>query len=311
MQKSITQPTQPYSAAALDPYLVKLRKGCHTGLSADSVEAIAKKRDEVNAAILASNVGATYPHQHDAVRRIADEFGLNRQQPLAFFIFGAAWIGRGAVPTADSLRLHVSGGAGSGKSYVLKAIKALVDCPALSGVVRPGGLLTVAFQGKQAASVGGATVHSVADVPRGDKSKDGLLDNTDGQSTLDEGKAARWRNKEVLAIEKVSMVPCKLMGYLQKSAASVRPSWASLPYAGMICVTFGDLDQVILSCNGVCLRNFDTLPTVSNLTLAHRLYNFFASLPSHTYVRPFLLFAGSWNLFLKNQLCSALPTRPS
>ncbi|CAM9864475.1 unnamed protein product, partial [Laminaria digitata] len=54
----------------------------------------------------------------------------------------------------------VSGGAGSGKSCVLRPIVTLIDCPALKGVVHPGRLLTVAFQGKQAASVGGATIHS-------------------------------------------------------------------------------------------------------------------------------------------------------
>ncbi|CAN0577107.1 unnamed protein product, partial [Laminaria digitata] len=117
-------------------------------------------------------VGRSYCQQHDAIRRIADVFGLNCEQRLAFFIFGAAWLARASVATADALRLHVSGRAGSGKSYVLRAIVALIDCPALQGVVHPGQLLTVAFQGKQAASVGGATIHSVTDVPRGDKSKD-------------------------------------------------------------------------------------------------------------------------------------------
>ena len=237
-------PSVPYSSAALDPYLLELRSRSESGLSAEKIAAMDSRRKATNAAVAASDIGQTYPAQHDAVKRIADEFGLNRKQRLAFFIFGAAWIARGAVPTADSLRLHVSGGAGSGKSWVLSAVLALIECKALSGTVRPGKLLTVAFQGKQASSVGGATVHSVADIPRGDKQKDNLLDNTEGQSPLDAAKAARWRGVEVLAIEEVSMVSCKLLGHLHKAAAYVRPSWSSLPFAGLIVITFGDLNQV-------------------------------------------------------------------
>ncbi|CAB1115015.1 unnamed protein product [Ectocarpus sp. CCAP 1310/34] len=158
-----------------------------------------KRREETNARVAESDVGPTYPQQHDTVRRIADELGLNRKQRLAFFLFGAAWIRRTASPTADALRLHVSGGAGSGNSCVLRAIKALIDCPALKGVVRPGRLLTLAFQGKQAACVGGNTVHSATDVPRTDKG--GTLDNTAGQSGLSDAKVVFWKNVAVLAIE--------------------------------------------------------------------------------------------------------------
>lgn len=233
-----------YDSAAMDPYLLSLRSQFETGKSTATKAAMDERRRATNASVAQTDVGRTSPQQHEAVRRIAEEFGLNRKQRLAFFIFGAAWIARTPTPTADALRLHVSGGAGSGKSYVLRAIVALIDCPALQGVVHPGRLLTVAFQGKQAACVGGKTVHSVTDVPRGDKGKGGALDNTDGQTVLSDEKAARWRNVAAIAIEEVSMVSCQLMGCIQKAAASVKPSAASLPYAGMICVTFGDLNQV-------------------------------------------------------------------
>ncbi|CAN0510351.1 unnamed protein product, partial [Scytosiphon promiscuus] len=114
----------------------------------------------------------------------------------------------------------------------------------LRRVVPPALFLAVAFQGKPAASVGGATFHSVTDVPRSDKGRDGALDNTDGQSLLSDEKAARWFNVGATAIEEVSMVSCQLIGCIQKAAASVRPSSANLPYACIICVTFGDLNQV-------------------------------------------------------------------
>lgn len=258
-----------------------------------------KRRNETNARVANTDVGRTYQQQHGVVRRIADEFGLNRKQRLAFLLFGAAWIGRNETSTGDALRLHVSGGAGSGKSYVLKAIKALIDCPGLKGVIPPGRVLTLAFQGKQAACVGGNTVHSATDVPRTDKG--GVLDNTNGQSLLSDTKAALWKNVAVLAIEEVSMVSRQLMGCIQKATASVRPSAASLPYAGMICVTFGDLNQVrhFASSHYRCMRYPKLRSPFSCLFVIHLSY-----LPTklHPTAAVFRVSAISFRLFQRSPL---------
>ena len=114
----------------------------------------------------------------------------------------------------DALRLYIGGGAGTGKSHVLRAIKAPIECPAVRSVAPAGRLLTVAFQGKQAASVGGTTVHSVCDpTPRSKKRWDeGTLSGSqDGQIHLPAKKAVHWEGAAVLAIEKVSMVSCELL----------------------------------------------------------------------------------------------------
>lgn len=181
-------------------------------------------RNTTNASAALTDVGRASSQQH-AVRRIADEFGLNRKQRLAFFLIGNAWTSRDGALKADSLRLHVPGGAGSEKSYVLKEIiVALIGCPALKGVVQPGRLPTIASQGKQAASVGGSTAYSTAYIPHRKKrgsSGDGALDNTDGQSALPEEKATKWLGADVIAIEEVSMVSCQLCGYINKAAATV------------------------------------------------------------------------------------------
>lgn len=244
-QPDPTPSSSRFNSAELNPYLVDLRTKYQAGLSEDVKAKMNARRDRTNEAVAGTDVGRASHQQHEAVRRIADEFGLNRKQRLAFFIFGAAWIARTATPTSEALRLHVSGGAGSGKSYVLKAIKALIDCPALKSAVLPGRLLTVAFQGKQACSVGGCTVHSVIKVPRRDKNKSrSTLDSTSDQDSLPPEKVARWLGVGAMAIEEISMVSCELLGKLQLAAAEVRPSCASLPFAGLICVTFGDLNQV-------------------------------------------------------------------
>lgn len=246
------EPTSPhapnsYDAESIDAYISDLRSKSESSLTDAAKERLNDRRKATNDRVATTDVGQTSRHQHDAVRRIAEEFGLNRKQRLAFFIFGNAWLARNGSPNPNALRLHISGGAGSGKSYVLKAIVALIECPALKGVVQPGGLLTVAFQGKQAASVGGTTVHSVCDaIVRREK---GTMDNTDGQTALSEKKAQRWAQLKdgAIAMEEISMISCQLQGKMQEAAASVRPSGASLPHAGFICVTLGDLNQVITS----------------------------------------------------------------
>ena len=142
-----------YNPAAMDPYIRDLRSKSQSGLTEEAKRRLNERRRATNERVAATDVGRASVHQHDAVNRIAEEFGLNRKQRLAFFIFGNAWMSRNGSPNPNALRMHVSGGAGSGKSYVLAAIDSLVHCPALKGVVQPGGLLTVAFQGKQAASL--------------------------------------------------------------------------------------------------------------------------------------------------------------
>ena len=122
------------------------------------------------------------------------------------------------------------------------------------------GLLTVAFQGKQAASVGGSTVHSVCDIGTHHK---GALDNTDGQAGLSARKSQRWAQlgDGVIAMEEISMISCNLLGKMQEAAASVRPSGAGLPHAGYICVTFGDLNQVCVSLSHVIHLRLQSAPT--------------------------------------------------
>eukprot|EP00752_Nemacystus_decipiens_P012803 g11338.t1 len=221
----------------------KSKKKSQSGLTEEAKDKLNARRRATNERVAATDVGRASVYQHDAVKRIAEEYGLNRKQRLAFFIFGNAWMARNGSPNPDALRLHVSGGAGSGKSYVLAAIDSLVHCPALKGVVEPGGLLTVAFQGKQAAGVGGSTVHSVCDI--GTRKK-GTMDNTVGQSGLSAKKTGRWAQvgDGAVCMEEISMIGCNLLGKTHEAAVSVRPSGAGLPLAGLICVTFGDLNQL-------------------------------------------------------------------
>lgn len=102
-------------------------------------------------------------------------------------------------------------GAGTGKSHILKATKAFMECPAVRGDIPDGGLLTVAFQGKQAASVGETTIHCACSTAGNDNGN--LSANHEDQQPLPDSKAIHWKGVSVLAIEEVSMVGCTLLPY--------------------------------------------------------------------------------------------------
>ncbi|CAM9812628.1 unnamed protein product, partial [Scytosiphon promiscuus] len=70
-------------------------------------------------------------------------------------------------------------------------MKAFIDRPTMKGSKPTGRLLTVAFQGKQAAAVGGTTVHSVCSAGGG---QDGNMSGDhDDQSALTANKAMHWK----------------------------------------------------------------------------------------------------------------------
>ncbi|CAM9667640.1 unnamed protein product, partial [Ectocarpus sp. 4 AP-2014] len=140
---------------------------------------------------------------------IAQEFGLNRKQRLAFYIFANGLLAQHRPDPPEALRLYIGGGAGTGKSHVLKAMKAFIDCPAIARQIPPGRLLTVSFQAKMASAVGGRTAHSTC---CSDGARDGTLSGDhDDQTSLNESKALAWKNVTTLAIEEVSMIGCKLL----------------------------------------------------------------------------------------------------
>ncbi|CAN0425209.1 unnamed protein product, partial [Pylaiella littoralis] len=173
---------------------------------------------------------------------IAQEFGLNRKQRLAFYIFANGLLAQHRPDPPEALRLYIGGGAGTGKSHVLKAMKAFIDCPAIAGQIPPGRLLTVAFQGKMASAVGGRTAHSTCS---SDGARDGSLSGDhDDQTSLNESKALAWKNVTTLAIEEVSMIGYKLLVSLHKAACSMFPLHKGKPFGNRLVVMLGDFNQL-------------------------------------------------------------------
>ncbi|CAN0455567.1 unnamed protein product, partial [Laminaria digitata] len=137
---------------------------------------------------------------------------------------------------SEPIRLYIGGGAGTGKSHVLRAINALIECPCLHINQPRERLLACAFQGKQAAGVGGTTCHSVADIPN-ERSRT-------SSSVLAEIKKALWTGVTVLAIEEVSMVSATMFAALHNAAVASEGGDVGIPFGGLDVIAPGDFSQL-------------------------------------------------------------------
>ena len=245
-----TSPTPTPSAqcdrSVLDPYLIHLRSTSSAGLSPSALLASNDRRDRTNAEVARTDVGQAAASQHPVSFLIAQEFGLNRKQRLAFYIFANGMLAKKTSPRSDALRLYIGGGAGAGKSHVLKAMKAFIECPALVGQIEDGRMLAVAFQGKQAAAVGGVTIHSTCQ-SSAVASEGNLSGNHDDQSPLTDKQAIHWKGVGMLAIEEVSMVGCELLVALNKAACSMFAMNKDKPFGNLPVVFCGDFNQLRLA----------------------------------------------------------------
>ncbi|CAB1112810.1 unnamed protein product [Ectocarpus sp. CCAP 1310/34] len=226
----------------IEPYIIELRKASQDGLSPEACRARDERRDRTNAEVADTDIGAVAALQHVAAFSIAQEFGLNRKQRQAFYIFANGLLAQCRPDPPPALRLYIGGGAGTGKTHVLRAIRAFVDSPPVKRLLPRARLLCVAFQGKQAAAVGGTTVHSVC--PNTDDSDGCLSGAHEGQSTLPASKAAHWKGDVVLAIEEISMISCNLLVRLHNTACSMFPLHKGQPFGNRVVVMLGDFNQL-------------------------------------------------------------------
>ena len=229
--------------AVLDPYIMELRDAFRVDKSPSQIEADDARRMRNIEEVARSPVGALTASQHPVAQRLAQEFGLNPKQCLAFYIYAKGMFAKHRDPSAVALRLYIGGGAGAGKTHLLKCMKAFIGCPALRGQIPDGHLLGLAFQGKQAAAIGGQTAHSVCQA--GSKESDGGLSKThDDQSPLTDKQAAPWKRAVTLAIEEVSMIGCELLISIDKAACEMFPLHKDKPFGNLVVVFCGDFNQL-------------------------------------------------------------------
>ena len=231
--------------AVLEPYIIQLRARMSEGKSLSQINADLARRERNNEDAARSPIGALTSSQHVVTQRLANEYGLNAQQRLAFFLYANGMFAKGRDPNADSLRMYLGGAAGSGKSHTLKAMKAFNECPALRDLIPQGRFMVVAFQGKAASAVGGTTCHSVCQAGNKKKKKKGNLSkHHDGQQALTPAQRAHWTNAVTLVFEEVSMIGCELMVSVNEAAGEVFPTHKDKPFGNLVLFFCGDFNQL-------------------------------------------------------------------
>jgi len=131
----------------------------------------------------------------------------------------------------DGKNILVTGGAGTGKSFILNFIK-----KKYSGI----GLEVTASTGIASVNIGGSTIYSWAGIGLGNLPAQQIIENLFSAR----GSKARHRIKKtkILAIDEISMISANLLELLDIVFKAVRNS--NLPMGGMQVLFFGDFLQL-------------------------------------------------------------------
>ena len=168
---------------------------------------------------------------------------LNQTQASIFYTVRKWCIRRVCGQSADQFFYFVTGGAGTGKSHLIKCIyteasKILRRLPRITeerDMSMPTVLLT-AFTGTAAFNISGKTLHSVLKLPRSLKPPYQCIGNR-----LDEVRAT-LSNAEIIIIDEVSMVSKPLFTYVNWRLQEIKGS--KKPFGGMSVLAVGDFYQL-------------------------------------------------------------------
>jgi ATP-dependent DNA helicase PIF1 len=156
--------------------------------------------------------------------------------------------------------VFITGGAGSGKSYLLMRLKEKLG-KALS---------LTASTGVASLNIGGMTIHSFAKLGIGTDSLEKIL----YKISKDKKTEKRLLNCKYLAIDEISMLSAKFLNLLDKILKAVRLS--DEPFGGIVMLLFGDFlqlppiiknyeeDGLCLNCSSWKEADFETVLLTAN-----------------------------------------------
>ncbi|XP_070548510.1 uncharacterized protein [Ptychodera flava] len=163
----------------------------------------------------------------------------------------------------DPLRIFITGGAGSGKSVVIKAIYQALHrflCSTAGEDPSDCRLLLCAPTGKAAYNINGSTIHSAFKVPASQGYKYKPLDS-DKLNTLQ----AKYQNLSVVIIDEISMVGNQLFNFINLRLQQIKGN--NQPFGGVSMITVGDLFQLKPVMDGWIFKDLTTNygPLATNL----------------------------------------------
>ncbi|KAE8291439.1 ATP-dependent DNA helicase PIF1 [Larimichthys crocea] len=177
----------------------------------------------------------------DFVRKLYQS--LNETQASIFYTVREWCLKRVWGDNPEQFFYFVTGGAGCGKSHVIKCIheeatKILRQLPRFrdQGDMSTPAVLLTAFTGTAAFNISGKTLHSMLKLPRSLKPPYQGLGNT-----LDEMRAM-LSNAEILIIDEISMVSKELFAYVHWRFQQIKGN--RKPFGGMSVLAVGDFYQL-------------------------------------------------------------------